>query len=259
MLKPIKRQSLSDAVFEQLREQIFSGAFSAGQVLPAERQLSETLGVNRGALREALKRLEQARLVTIQHGGSTRVLDYKATAGLDLLVQLLVSPSGAFNWVVARSVIELRSALAPDIARLAAVRGTPAAADRLDALCADMTNHAEDLRALQLLAMAFWSALVDASENVAYRLAVNTLNDVYTRIDDLLATALADELRHLSGYRAVARAVRDNDAARAAQEAREITGRGATALFALIEAAQALEDDARAPNAPNDPTDGGTP
>lgn len=241
MLKPIKRQSLSDAVFEQLRDQIFAGAFSAGQVLPAERQLSETLGVNRGALREALKRLEQARLVTIQHGGATRVLDYRETAGLDLLTQLLVSPSGGFNWLVARSVVELRSALAPDIARLAALRGTAEAADRLDAITAAMASKAEDTRALQGLAMDFWSALVDASGNVAYRLAINTLHEVYTRIDDLLTSALADELTHLAGYRAVADAVRKRDATRAAKRARDVTERGARALHGLIEAAQALD------------------
>lgn len=241
MLKPIKRQSLSDAVFEQLRDQIFAGAFPAGQVLPAERQLSETLGVNRGALREALKRLEQAKLVTIQHGGSTRVLDYRETAGLDLLTQLLVSPSGGFNWVVARSVIELRSALAPDIARLAALRGTEEAATRLDAITQQMADKADDTRALQLLAMDFWSTLVDASENVAYRLAINTLREAYARIDDLLTAALADELTYLAGYRAITDALRHKDGARAAKKAKDITERGARALITLIEAAQALD------------------
>ncbi len=241
MLKPIKRQSLSDAVFEQLRDQIFAGAFPAGQVLPAERQLSETLGVNRGALREALKRLEQAKLVTIQHGGATRVLDYRETAGLDLLTQLLVSPGGGFNWPVARSVIELRSALAPDIARLAALRGTEAVAARLDTITEAMAAQAKDVRALQALAMDFWSALVDASENVAYRLAINTLREAYARIDDLLTAALADELTHLAGYRAIAAALRAQDGARAAREAHDITERGARALLALIAAAQALD------------------
>jgi GntR family transcriptional regulator, transcriptional repressor for pyruvate dehydrogenase complex len=235
MLKPIKRQSLSDAVFEQLRDQIVGGAFSAGQLLPAERQLSETFGVNRGALREALKRLEQARLVSIQHGGATRVLDFKATAGLDLLVQLLLTPGGGINWLVARSVIELRSALAPDIARLAALR------DRLDAIVDAMATQPEDTRALQALAMDFWTTLVDASGNLAYRLAINTLREVYTQIDDLLTTTLADELGDLAAYRAVARAVRKHDDAQAGRRARELTERGARSLHALIEAAQALD------------------
>lgn len=77
MLKPVRRQSLSDAVFDQLRDRIVSGAMRAGDPLPAERALCEALGVNRGAVREALKRLAQARLVAVQHGGASRVLDFE--------------------------------------------------------------------------------------------------------------------------------------------------------------------------------------
>ncbi|MBZ0253541.1 MAG: GntR family transcriptional regulator, partial [Candidatus Methylomirabilis sp.] len=57
MLQAIERKSLSDAVFEQLRARIVAGALAAGETLPSERALCETLQVNRGALREALKRL----------------------------------------------------------------------------------------------------------------------------------------------------------------------------------------------------------
>ena len=94
MFKPVEKKSLADAVFEQLREEIVTGRMEPGEALPAERMLSDMLGVNRGAVREALKRLEQARLVTIQQGGSTRVLDFKETAGTDLLAALLMRTDG---------------------------------------------------------------------------------------------------------------------------------------------------------------------
>jgi len=236
MLERVKRTSLSDAVFEQLRDRIVAGQFAPGEELPGERQLSETFGVNRGALREALKRLEQARLVAIQHGGATKVLDYKVSCGLDLLAHLLLGPSGTMNWNVARSVIELRSALAPDIARLAAVRGGAKTADALDEIVLEMTAHAEDPAALQKIAMRFWSALVDGSDNLAYRLSLNTLREVYSRIEDLLTAILTDELSDLAGYRAVAKAVRAGDGAKAARRAQTIVERGAKNLLTAIEA-----------------------
>lgn len=235
MFERVKRQSLSDAVFEQLRDRIVAGEFAAGQVLPAERQLSETFGVNRGALREALKRLEQAKLVAIQHGGATRVLDYKQTAGLDLLAQLLLAPTGGMHWPVARSVIELRSALAPDIARLCALRGGERAADALDAIVESMERAKDDPKTLQRLAMDFWTTLVDGTENLAYRLAINTLRDVYLRIDDLLTVVLSDELTDLAAYRAIAKAVRAKDGAKAHKRANELVHKGAKNLLALIE------------------------
>ena len=93
-LRPVRKQSLSDAVFEQLRDQIVSGAMVPGAALPAERVLCEALGVNRGSVREALKRLQQSRLVSVRHGGTSHVLDYRASAGLDLLADLIVTAAG---------------------------------------------------------------------------------------------------------------------------------------------------------------------
>jgi len=123
MLKPIHKTSLSDAVFEQLRGEILSGSLRVGESLPAERALCEMLDVNRGAIREALKRLAQARLVSTAHGGGTQVLDFRRMAGLDLLSALLFTPDGGIDRMVARSVIEMRSLLAPEISRLAALLG----------------------------------------------------------------------------------------------------------------------------------------
>ena len=237
VLKPVRRQSLSDAVFDQLRDQIVSGAMRAGEPLPAERALCEALGVNRGAVREALKRLSQARLVAVQHGGASRVLDYRASAGLELLPDLLVDEAGGFDPVVVRSVVEMRSALAPDIARLAALRGgRDVAADALDAIVARMDAVAGDLPALQALAMRFWSALVDATENVAYRLAYNSLRDTYEKCMDLLTGVLADELGDRNGYGAIATAVRRGDGAAAERLARELTRRGERRLLDAVAA-----------------------
>src|SRR5262252_3716050 len=90
-LDRIARQPLSAAVFDQLAERIIRGAFAPGAALPSERQLCAELGVSRTAVREALARLAQLRLIQVRHGGETRVLDFRATAGLDLLPHLLRS------------------------------------------------------------------------------------------------------------------------------------------------------------------------
>src|SRR4051812_28039866 len=177
----------------------------AGAALPAERALCVALDVNRGAVREALKRLAQARLVSVQHGGASRVLDFRSSAGLELLPDLLLTAGGGFDPVVIRSVIEMRSALAPDIARLAAARGGRAVADALGVIVAAMASTT-DLRQLQALALDFWSALVDGTQNVAYRLAYNSLRQTYDKCMDLLTQALADELGDLDGYAAIASA-----------------------------------------------------
>src|SRR5690242_20217974 len=79
----------SSAVHHRLREQILSGELAPGDRVPSERTLSEELGVNRHAVREALKRLQQAGLVRIAQGGATRVRDWRRTAGLEVMLDLV--------------------------------------------------------------------------------------------------------------------------------------------------------------------------
>ena len=121
MLKPVPKRSLASEVFAQLRDHILDGELEVGAALPAERTLSEQLGVNRSAVREGLKRLEQAGLVLIQQGGATRVRDYKRSSGLEILGSVVVR-GGMVDTKAARGILELRSELAPIVARLAAAR-----------------------------------------------------------------------------------------------------------------------------------------
>jgi DNA-binding FadR family transcriptional regulator len=225
-LTRVRKQSLSDAVFEQLRDQIVSGELAPGSPLPAERVLCEALGVNRGSVREAVKRLQQSRLVSVRHGGTSHVLDFHLTGGLDLLAELLITPAGGFDTRVVRGIVEMRSALAPDIARLAAERARRAQLDALQQTVADMDAHAGNLPALQELAAAFWSHLVDACDNLPYRLAYNSLRATYDQCRELFTHVLADEVSDLRRYRDIAAAVRGRDGQAAERLARELIARG---------------------------------
>jgi len=70
---PLKRNRLSDQVLTQIQERIASGELRSGDKLPPERELAESFGVSRGAVREALRSLERTGLVSLQagaHGGA---------------------------------------------------------------------------------------------------------------------------------------------------------------------------------------------
>jgi DNA-binding FadR family transcriptional regulator len=233
-LTPVVRRSLSDAVFEQLRTRIVSGEMPPGSTLPAERLLCEALGVNRSSVREALRRLQQAGLVAVRQGGASQVLDYRGSAGLDLLETLLFTPAGQIDANVIRSVLQLRSLIAPDVARLAALRPSPQVAGRLDDIVAAMREAGEDLDRRQTLALEFWDLAVEASRNVAYRLAFNSLRRVYDRCRELLQAVLADEINDLPNYAAIAAAVHRGDASMAEARGRELIRRGETAVDAAL-------------------------
>ncbi len=225
MLKPIKKKSVSDSVFEQLRDEIFSGAMEPGEVVPSERVLAEMLEVNRGAVREALKRLEQARLISIQHGEATRVLDFQKTAGTELLAELLMSPSGDLKPKVAIGVMELRSAIGTDIARRCAER-SPGLGEELRQKAQEMADNKKDLEKLRELDMEFWSLMVDGSQNVAYRLVFNSIIDIYEKISGVMAQVVADELRDVEAHIAIADAVEEGRVDDAEFYARDLIKRG---------------------------------
>jgi DNA-binding FadR family transcriptional regulator len=236
VLRPVPRRSLSDAVFEQLRDEIVTGALAPGASLPAERVLCESLGVNRGAVREALRRLEQARLVSVRHGGTSQVLDYRRSAGLDVLAELIVRPDGSLDLEAVRGVMEMRSAVAPDIARLAALRGGPAVAARLDPVVGEMRGAKEDAATLQHLAIEFWARLVEGSGNLAYGLVWNTLRQTYEQCLPLLTGVLAEENGDVAAHAAIAGAVRRGDARTAEARARGLVGVGEAAVSRALDA-----------------------
>ena len=236
-LEPVARRTVADEVFDQLAEQILDGRLASEAALPGERSLSDQLGVNRQAVREAVQRLAQAGLVEVRQGGATRVRDFRRSAGLDLLHRLLVRPDGTPDAAVIRSVMELRATLGPDIAGRCAERANPAQVDALrtafEALRAadpaDATGRAE-------CDLAFWDCLVEGADNVAYRLAFNSLRQVYEPALPALAPVLAGEIGDLTDHAAIVEAVGAGDALAAQDAAWALLARGTAAIAELVAA-----------------------
>jgi DNA-binding FadR family transcriptional regulator len=74
----------TEELFEALRARILSDEWPAGSRLPAERELAELYDTNRNTLREAIRRLQQAGLVTVRQGQGVTISDFRATGSLDL-------------------------------------------------------------------------------------------------------------------------------------------------------------------------------
>lgn len=233
-LSPVRRRSLIDQVVDQLVDGIVSGELPAGEPLPAERRLAEALGVSRPAVREALQRLAQSRLVDVRQGDGTMVRDFRRTAGPELLPHLLVR-DGALAPEVARSIIEVRGMLGPGAARLAAERAPDGLGDELDALV-DRLATTEDGVDRQLLALQWWDLVVDAADNVTLRLLFNALRSAYEPALEALAVVLAGEVGQVDRYRAVADAIRRGDGDHAEAEADALLRTGSEAVLGALDA-----------------------
>lgn len=218
----------AESLYETLRDKIIAGDYPAGARLPAEREMVELYGVNRGAVREAINRLAQSKLVTTVHGGGTRVENYLSTAGLDLLLNLVIASDGTHRRDAVRSLIEMRTALAVDAARLAAHNHTEAQLATMRLLARDLAAVVDD-GALQARLLAIWEAIVDASGNVAYRLAFNTLRDGYVLFGKTMHKIIRDSF-NAPDYRVLIDAIAQHDAMRTERGARRIVEKDA-AIF----------------------------
>lgn len=211
-LTPITKRLVPDDVFEQLLGEVVDGALGPGDALPSERRLAELLGVSRPAVREALQRMSATGLVEVRHGGATTVRDMQRHAGLDLLPRLLVR-NGELDPAVARSIIEARLSIAPDVARLAAeraARGTDGVRGSLEGAVAALAA-APDPVARQYAALAFWDAVVDLADSIVFRMMLNNLRQAYEPAIEALALLLDGEVSNISAYRAISSAVLAGD------------------------------------------------
>jgi GntR family transcriptional regulator, transcriptional repressor for pyruvate dehydrogenase complex len=188
-------------------------------------------GVNRHVVREGLKRLEQMGLLKISQGGGTKVLDFKRHAGLDLLALMAEHARGgkdvASHWL---AVLEMRAAIAADVARLCALRAPRSLKDELLAISSDMrtTTGSQDLFRMEV---QFWERAVHGANNLAYQLAFNSLIKGSYAMGHVAEEWSANELRSTDYRAAIARAIASGDAATAEAETREVMRR-AVVIFA---------------------------
>ena len=75
MFKEIKNEKAFDGILNQIIENIQNGHLKAGDALPAERTMAETMGVSRPAVREVLRALELLGIIKTVPGGGNYIAD----------------------------------------------------------------------------------------------------------------------------------------------------------------------------------------
>ncbi len=228
-----RRKGRPLSLYETLCKKILSGEYAPGSRLPAERDLVSIYGVNRGAVREALNRLSQLRLVRTVHGGGSRVQDFRATAGLDLLINLLLTDDTVRRFDVMRSLVEMRTTMAVDAARLAALRRTDVQSAGLLQL-ADGIDRIVDDAELQTRLLLIWERVIDASANVAYRLAYNTLHDCYQSFGSSMNSIIRQSF-DAAPYQKMVAAIEAKNELKSERFARSILEKDAEVLLGFLQ------------------------
>ena len=217
MTLTVQRSLVSDQVFRILCEDVLSGRYEPGELLPTQRRLAADLGVNMASVREAVKRLEQLRLVESRQGAGMRVRDWRADGGLDVIAHVLFRAGGLDSGTLA-AVLEARRFMLAEAARLAAERRNPAQANRLLELAGRIASE-DEAQAAQALDFAFFSEVAEAAGNVVFVLVINSIRQLYFDHAELFSAVVADREELAPLYRRTARAIDSGRPAAAASAA----------------------------------------
>jgi GntR family transcriptional repressor for pyruvate dehydrogenase complex len=162
----------TETVATILRDEILSGQYRSGERLPSERDLCERFGVSRGAVREALKQLQQLGIASIQHGGARVVPIEDCT--LDVLGPLLdlneIPDPKLVDEVMHMIGVLMREAASAAIRKASAEQldAAQSIADEILAAAGDPVRQFEAVRALG-------EFYVSVADHLVLRLMINGL------------------------------------------------------------------------------------
>ena len=159
----VQSEKLSTSVVRQIELLILRGILRPGERLPAERELSDRLGVSRPSLRDAVATLQDQGLLVSQAGAGIYVADVLGSAFSPALTRLFATHDQAvFDYLSFRRDIEglaaERAALMGSDVDLKVIQ---AIFDKMEAADAKRSPE-EDAR----LDAQFHTAIIEASHNV---------------------------------------------------------------------------------------------
>jgi len=210
----IKGPRASQEIVHQLRQAIYLGQLCPGDKLPPERELARQFESSRVTVREAIRSLELAGLVSVKRGsgGGAFIADVDLRPLKESFSTLL-----RLHKVTISHLTEARLLLEPHLAALAAQRVTAGDLDRLEEVLREQTiavesgqlPHAYDLRFHRLVAEASANPVLHAMMNSVADLLVE---EVVSRLH--LSVAINRDILHFHEqiYRALL--VRDAEQAR---------------------------------------------
>lgn len=209
----MQRLKLSDQIAEQLEGMIADGTLKPGERLPAERQLSERLGISRPSLREAIQKLSSKGLLTTRQGGGTFVAESLSSSFSSPLLALLKDqPDAEF------ATLEVRKELEGVAAFNAASRATEDERERIwtsfNRMAEVQRSHATSVDKLHVDA-DFHMSIIESAHNIVLLHFMHAVRDVlentiHSYLDEFYATPKFIDLL-CTQHEAIVTAIMDRD------------------------------------------------
>ena len=209
-LAPLTSARRVDKVVERLRSLILTGAYPAQARLPNERELAESLGVNRSSVREALKELEFLELIEVRHGQGSFVQDISASSALQLIEALLLNRR-TITAELMRQVLEFRRHFTLNLVELAAHNRTEELIQRARVLLSREAEAGSNPEVVLEIDVQMNALLGEATGNLMYQFLTNLFTKLIRRLGPLYYNERRDHSRSLQTHRQLLAAIEASD------------------------------------------------
>ena len=206
--------TLSQRIERTLENAIREKKLAVGSKLPTEREMCESFGVSRTALREALRRLSARGLISIQKGSGMYVSDINIEDAIDTL-NLYYDLK--FDKNLLSQIIEVRSMFEPEIAMLAAVNRTNKDLQELSRNLLEFENCDPDNTQKEAdLDNSFHLTITKATLNPILQITMEPIYSLLPRMRNYIYGNIDGEKIHtLKAHRSILEAIRKQDGERA--------------------------------------------
>ncbi|WP_414042587.1 FadR/GntR family transcriptional regulator [Macrococcus sp. EM39E] len=173
MFSPLKKLSMSEEIFNQLKESIEHKQYKLGDKLPTEKELCEMFNVSRQPVREALNSLKATGFIESKQGeGSFVTYDEHHTTMFFDLDNL--TKEDYFDLVELRHVLEVQAS------GLCAVRHNDKDIDKIYSSLKVIKNEMSDYESIGFEAdYLFHQAIIEGSKNKYIIETFNNISDIY--------------------------------------------------------------------------------
>lgn len=214
-VSPIERRKVYELIAEHLQGQIVGRKLKPGDLLPTERELSESYHVGRSSVREALRMLESKGLIEASDGAAFTVAEYGNPLSHSLRLLLALEEANL------PELFEVRKILEVEAAGLAAMRRTD---DDLAGMAAAIDDMEAGLSSQERYISADLRFHLGAAQATRNRIALYMMHAIRDPLHRALASIYhipGSPQRSIMQHRAILDAVRAGDAEAARERMRE--------------------------------------
>jgi len=210
MLKAVEKKKAYEDVVKQIRTLIEGGRLKRDDQLPTERELSETFKVSRATVREAIRTLEQMKLVQSRQGNGTYVLASSEEA--------LVQPLAAALFHEKDDILDIfyiRKSIEPYVAQLAAQNATLQDIKEMEKIMREQAEYIKQGENIVESDASFHGLLAKAAKNRVMERLLLALVDLLEQTREKYLQDDERAKKSLQGHQRILSAIKNGDCAAA--------------------------------------------